>query len=338
MRSPTRLLAAAAPSGLPAVRGIVRSRLAGVFGPPPFDPDADPGDPGLFGPGSASWRIVAEPAAIVGGVRALLVQLLHPLAMAGVAQHSRFRDAPLERLRNTSAYVTATTFGSTREALAMARRVRAAHAPVRGTAPDGRPYRAAEPHLLAWVSVSLTSSFLATDRAYAPRPADQRDADAFVAEQARAAALLDPRVDLGALSRDADAQRALRAGTLPLPMIDDGTLPTTAAALEDTLRDFHPELSVTAEGREAFRFLLWPAIPPAVRAGYLPLLTGAIATLDPVQRRLLGLPASTLPYLPALAQTRALVSLLRVAAGTSQAGRLATVRTEARPQQHPTAG
>src|SRR5688500_18964402 len=160
MVSPLRLLATATPDGLPLTGRIIRAGLARAFGPPPFDPSAAPGDPGLFGPEAASWTIISDPAAIVGGIRALLVQLLHPLAMAGVADHSRFRDNALSRLQRTSAYVTATTFGATTDALAAAATVRRVHTRVRGVAPDGRPYAAADPHLLAWVSMALTSSFL----------------------------------------------------------------------------------------------------------------------------------------------------------------------------------
>lgn len=324
MRSPVRLLAAAAPSGLPGARRVLRSGLAQLFGPPPFDPDRDPGDPGLCGPGSASWRIIAEPAAIVGGIRALLVQLLHPLAMAGVADHSAFRTDPLGRLHRTAAYVTATTFGSTREALAIARRVRQAHTTVVGTAPDGRAYRAADPELLTWVSVALTSSFLATDAAFAPVPADRAAADAFVAEQSRAAALLDERVDLDDLD-PAD----VRAGRLDLPLLADGLLPLSASALRGRLDAFGSDLAVGDQAREALRFLVWPDLPPAVRTGYLPLLAGAIACLDPDQRRLLGFPSSRLAAAPVQAQTRLLLALMRIVSGTSPSARLAARRAAA---------
>lgn len=325
--SPLQRIAAAAPAGLPGVQALTRSGLARIFGPPPFDPQADPGDPGLFGPGSASWQIIAEPAAIVGGIRSLLVQLLHPLAMAGVADHSAFRNDPLGRLHRTSAYVSATTFGSTAEALAVARRVRGAHRPVKGVA-GGRPYRAADPQLLAWVSMALTSSFLATDRAYAPAPADAAAADRFVAEQARAAALLDPRVRLDDLGADAAALEALRVGNLPLPLVDEGLLPLSVTQLEDRLAGLRPELEVTEQGRETLRFLLWPDLSPALRGGYLPLLAGAVATLDPWQRRLLNWRLG--PVGAAWrTQTRALLTALRVSAGPSPALGVATRRAQA---------
>lgn len=329
--SPTRFLARTAPHGLPLVRQIVQGGLGRLFGPPRHDEHAHAGDPGLFGLGSASWRVLGEPAAIVGGVRALLVQLLHPHAMAGVADHSSFREDPLGRLRRTSAYVTTTAFGATPEALEVAEIVRRSHRAVRGVAPDGVPYDAADPHLLRWVSIALTSSFLAADRAYAPQPVDAATADAFVAEQARAAALLDPGVDLAALAADPQAQAAMRAGTWPLPLLDEGFLPTDVASLEACLACYEPELAVNAQGREGFRFLLWPPIPAPIKAAYLPMLAGALATLTEPQRRLLGLAGASPLAWPVQAQTRALLAALRLTTGTSPAQQAAARRAEASP-------
>jgi uncharacterized protein (DUF2236 family) len=321
-----RRLLAPGEEGLPGVRAVVRSGLARAFGPPPFDASRDPGDAGLYGPGSASWQVIGEPAAIVGGVRGLLVQLLHPLAMAGVHDHSRFRTDPLGRLHNTSAYVTATTFGSTREALGVARRVRGAHGVVRGQAPDGTPYAASDPRLLTWVSVALTSSFLASDRAYAPDPLSGTRADAFVDEQARAAALLDPRVDLEAIARDPGRRAALVAGELDLPMLADGTLPRSEAELAACLAGFGPELEVGPQAREALRFLLWPDLPAPLRAGYLPILGAAIASMAPSQRAHLGLATSWLAAWPLQVQGRALLRAFRVATGTSPSKAAALAR------------
>lgn len=319
VRSPVRWIGGAAPEGLPGVRQLVRIGMGQVFGPPPFDPSADPGDPGLFGTGAASWRIIGEPAAIVGGIRALLVQLLHPHAMAGVADHSRFRTDPLGRLRHTSAYVTTTAFGSTAQAVEAARVVRRVHSFVQGTAPDGRSYRADDPHLLAWVSLALTSSFLATDRAYAPQPADAAAADAFVAEQSRAGALLDPRVDLEELAGDPAALAALRAGDLRLPLLDEGALPVTVVELTDRLHAFRPELGLNHQGREAWRFLCWPPVAHPIRAAYLPMFTGALASLEPWQRRVLGLPGTRLAAWPLQTNTRALLAAFRLSTGVSPA-------------------
>ena len=320
-----RLLIAAAPSGLPGSGHLVRAGLGRAFGPAAFDPEDAPGDPGFFGPGSASWAVISDPAGIVGGIRALLVQLLHPLALAGVADHSHFRDDTIGRLQRTSAYVTATAFGSTREAFDAAATVRRVHRRVAGTAPDGRAYRADDPHLLAWVSVALTSSFLRTHRDYGLAPLTDDQADAFVAEQSRAGALLDERVDLAALRNDADAVDAFRRGDLTLPMIEEGRLPVTAAELASLLTMYAGEWVVDEQAKRTLRFLLWPELPAPLRAGYLPLLGGALASLDLAQRRLLGVRLG--PTAPALRmQTRAALLALRLAAGPSPTLRAAERR------------
>ena len=315
--TPLRLLTRLAPSGIPVLRSAIRAGLGHVFGPPPFDPAAAPGDPGLFGPGSASWRVVAEPAAIIGGIRALLIQLLHPLAVAGVADHSTFRDDPMGRLHRTSAYVTVTTFGSTPEALSVARRVRGAHRPVSGATPDGRPYRAGDPDLLAVVSVALTASFLVTDRFYAPHPVGTDIADAFVAEQSRAAALLDPRVDLDLLAADESARRMFRDGTLALPMIDQGALPTNVAELDEAVHRIRREHAVTNQTRDLLGFLLWPNLSSMLRAVYWPMLAGALATLERQDLRLIGTPHLPVSGYVARTQTRTALAALRVASGLS---------------------
>jgi uncharacterized protein (DUF2236 family) len=130
------------------------------------------GDPGLLGisPGDPAWRVHGHPTGMLtGGFAALMLQSLHPLAMAGVEQHSHFRTDPIGRLVGTARFVTTTTFGSTsaaQEAIALVRRI---HTRVRGTAPDGRPYRADDPELLTWVHTAEVHSFLAGYQAYAPR-------------------------------------------------------------------------------------------------------------------------------------------------------------------------
>ncbi len=304
-------------SGVPVVRGAIRTVLGRLFGPPMFDPTVDPGDPGLTGPGSASWEVIGEPAAIAGGIRGLLVQVAHPLAMAGVHDHSAFRTDPLGRLQRTAAYVTTTTFGSTREALQISQRVRAAHLRVHGTAPDGRAYRADDPHLLAWVSIALTSSFLGAHRLWAPHPL--ADEDAFVAEQSRIGALLDPRVDLRTLQRDEQAHQDLRAGRIHLPMLADGILPTTVAQLEATLTAYVPELGVNEQGREALRFLRRPPIPLAARGGYRSLLTGARGSLEPTVRDALEIGWPPAVARAAVGQASASLTLMRAMLGTSPA-------------------
>ncbi|MEX0592403.1 MAG: oxygenase MpaB family protein, partial [Nitriliruptoraceae bacterium] len=217
--------------GLFGVRHAIRYVLTRMFGRPPFDSHTDAGDEGLMGPDAASWRVIAEPAAIAGGIRGLFMQTAHPLAMAGVNDHSAYQQDPLDRLHRTSQYVTTTTYGSVRQALEAVLKVRQVHQWVNGTAPDGRPYDANDPRLLTWVSIALTDSFLDADRRWSPAPLPPPEADRFVAEQSYVAALLDPRVDVEALLQDATRWAALRRRELDLPMIVDGTLPTTADAL-----------------------------------------------------------------------------------------------------------
>ncbi|MFM9608953.1 oxygenase MpaB family protein [Streptomyces niveiscabiei] len=130
------------------------------------------GDPGLFGiaPGDPVWRVHGQATGMLtGGFAALMLQSLHPLAMAGVDQHSDFRADPVGRLNGTVRFVTTTTFGSAPAAREVIDLVKRIHTKVNGTAPDGRPYRADDPALLTWVHTAEVSSFLAGHQAYAPR-------------------------------------------------------------------------------------------------------------------------------------------------------------------------
>jgi uncharacterized protein (DUF2236 family) len=317
--------------GLPVLRGAVRAVLTRLFGPPPIDATRDLGDPGLTGPGSPSWRVIGEPAAIAGGIRGLLVQVSHPLAMAGVHDHSAFREDPLGRLQRTSAYVTASTFGSTAEAIAVAGRVRAVHPRVVGTAPDGRPYRADDPRLLTWVSVALTSSFLQGHRLWSPDVLTRAEEDRFVAEQSRIGALLDPGVDLAALRADPARQEAFRRGELDteLSLLREGLLPRSVDELDAVLADFLPELGVNDQGREALAFLRWPPIPLVARPGYQSLLLGAIGSLGPDLRRALELDRTARRADTLVAQARLTLRAMRLATGTSPTMHAARARTAA---------
>jgi len=136
------------------------------------------GDPGLFGPGSVCWEVHGDfTAMLIGGIRALLLQMLHPLALAGVWDHSNFREDMLGRLRRTGQFVSGTTYGSTQDAQWLIEKVRCIHLKVTGTA-DGQPYAASDPRLLTWVHVAEVSSFLAAhlrycDPALSPAAQDQ---------------------------------------------------------------------------------------------------------------------------------------------------------------------
>ncbi len=217
--------------------------------------------PRWFIAGSPIRRVHADAAMFVGGLRALLLQSLHPLAMAGVAGHSGYRSDPWGRLARTSTFLATTTFGTAEDAQAMVDRVRAVHERVRGRAPDGRPYRASDPHLLSWVHVAEADSFLAAHRRYGERPLTPAEADEYVAESGRIA-------------------RALGADVVP----------ETVAEVTACLESYRPELEATSEARDAARFLLrepplpWPARPP-----YRLLAAGAVALLPPWARTALDI-------------------------------------------------
>jgi uncharacterized protein (DUF2236 family) len=214
---------------------------------------AGEGDAGLFGPDSVAWRVHGHPSALVGGIRSLIVQTLHPLAMAGVAEHSDYRSDPIGRLRRTTAFVAATTYGATAQAEAAVAAVRRVHERVRGTAPDGRRYDANDPDLLAWVHHVEVESFLLAYKRVGPglSPAE---ADCYVEEMARLGDLMGARSPL-----------------------------TKARPLMDWVRH-HPEVRVTPEARSAARFLVGLPLPLAARPAYAVLLSAAIS-LVPLRRR-----------------------------------------------------
>ena len=131
-------------------------------------------------PGGIARRVHADlPTMLIGGVSALLLQTLHPLAMAGVAEHSNYQEDPLGRLRRTAAFVGTTTFGTVAEAEAAIAQVHRVHRRVKGTAPDGRPYSADDPALVTFIHVAEVSSFLASSRRYGPRPLTPEECDQY---------------------------------------------------------------------------------------------------------------------------------------------------------------
>ncbi len=149
-----------------------------------------PADDGLFGPSSVVWRVNRDRSYQLAGLRALMVQALHPLAMAGVAQHSTWRQDPFGRLAATSGYVLTTTYGDTASAMAAAAWVRKVHVHVRGVDPEtGLPYSAEDPALLLWVHAGLVDSVVEVVRRYGRR-LDPADADRYVAEMVRFAEIV----------------------------------------------------------------------------------------------------------------------------------------------------
>ena len=166
--------------------GLVERSAAAYAAAVPVTPEDD----GFFGPASVAWRVSADLAAPVAGLRSLLIQALHPLAMAGVDQHSDWRTDPVGRLAATSAYEVTVTFGDRASATRAARRVRAVHEHVRGVDPvTGQPYAAGDPALLLWVHAALVDSGLAASALFGT-PLTAADADRYVAEMTIAAELL----------------------------------------------------------------------------------------------------------------------------------------------------
>lgn len=149
------------------------------------------GDPGLFGPGSVCWKVHGDfPAMLCGGISALMLQMLHPLALAGVWDHSNFREDLLGRLRRTSQFIAGTTFASTADAQRLIERVRQLHHKVQGIAPDGRSYSADDPELLRWVHVAEVHGFLQGYLGYGGETLSEAEQDRYYDEVARIAEAL----------------------------------------------------------------------------------------------------------------------------------------------------
>jgi uncharacterized protein (DUF2236 family) len=207
-------------------------------------------------------RVHGDSSMFVGGIRALLLQSLHPLAMAAVAQHSDYRGDPWGRLQRTSYFLAVTTFGRADDARDAIARVRAVHQHVTGTASDGRPYAASDPHLLTWVHIAEADSFLRAHTRFGAHPLDQAGRDGYVDDMALIGA------ELG----------------VPDP-------PRTEAELADRIAQYRAELTATAEARDAARFLLIrPPLPGIIRAPYGVLAAAAVSLLPGWARRPLRLP------------------------------------------------
>jgi uncharacterized protein (DUF2236 family) len=141
-----------------------------------YDPGREMSDTGLFGPDSVTWRVNREGALLLGGGRALLLQVAHPLVAAGVSQHSNYREDPFGRLFRTLDTVTTIVFGSTPEAKAAAARLHRVHTRVKGDAEDGTPYVATDPALIMWVHATLVDTSLLVYENYVGRlTAAERD-------------------------------------------------------------------------------------------------------------------------------------------------------------------
>ena len=208
-------------------------------------------------------RVHGDSSMYIGGIRALLLQSLHPLAMAAVAEHSDYRGDPWGRLQRTSYFLAVTTFGREADARQAIARVRAVHERVTGIAADGRPYAASDPHLLTWVHIAEADSFLRAHSRFGTQPLDQAGRDGYVADMALIGA------ELG----------------VPDP-------PRTEAELAGRIRAYQGELAATEQAREAARFLLLrPPLPAIARAPYGVLAAAAVSLLPGWARRELRIPS-----------------------------------------------
>lgn len=245
---------------------------------------------GLFGPDSVTWQLHADPLLIVGGIRALLLQSLHPLALAGVAEHSGFKEDPWGRLGRTAEFVGTLTYGTRSEAVKAAARVRGVHRGLSGVEPEsGTPYRVDDPALLLWVHCCEVDSFLSTARRAGADLSDA-EADRYLTEQVLAAELVGiPPEDVPAAREDLDSY----------------------------FTDVQPMLRVTAEAQRAVRFLLAPPMPAWVRVltparpAWGGLATLSFALLPAWARRMYRLPGLTSTDAAATAGVRALRNSLQ---------------------------
>ncbi|KPC78178.1 MULTISPECIES: oxygenase MpaB family protein [Streptomyces] len=218
--------------------------------------------PRWFGPDRPIRTVHGDASMFIGGLRALLLQSLHPLAMAAVAAHSGYRGDPWGRLQRTSTFLAVTTYGAADDAQQAVDQVRAVHGRVRGTTSSGESYDAADPHLLGWVHVAEVESFLLAHQRYGEAPLDPAGYDGYIADTARVAEALgvtDP--------------------------------PRNRKQLAASLGTYRGELRPTEEAREAARFiLLHPPLPWAARAPYALLAANCVASLPRWARTSLELP------------------------------------------------
>ncbi|MCC6495935.1 MAG: DUF2236 domain-containing protein [Propionibacteriaceae bacterium] len=222
------------------------------------------GKPGerWFSSADPIWRVHRDASMFVGGITALLLQSLQPMAMAGVAGHSGYKSDPWGRLQRTSHYLAVTTFGTIPDAEAAIAKVRSVHHRVRGRDDRGRAYSASDPRLLKWVHLAEADSFLRAHQAFGAEPLTPAEADTYVAQAGVPAGLL---------------------GVLDPP--------GSVAELTAQLAAYRPELEATPAAREAARFLLLdPPLPLLARPGYGTLAAGAVSLLPPWARSALQLP------------------------------------------------
>jgi uncharacterized protein (DUF2236 family) len=245
-------------------------------------------DDGLFGPDSVTWKVVAHPGTIIGGLRALLVQSFHPLALAGVVQHSDYLERPLDRLKRTAYYVAATCFGDTATAQAAAAHVKKLHRKVRGVDPvTNQPYSAEDPDTQLWVHCVEVHSYLAAYRVFGDGLTPQEE-DRYLAESAQRAALLD---------------------------VPPERVPSSVAQMREYWAGVRSQLVVSDDTRATIRFVTRPPLTrdlAAVYPGLLVLANAAVAITPSDLRRLAGIDRSRARDAAAIAAARPLVLSLKL--------------------------
>lgn len=255
--------------------------------PPWLSVVAEGDDIGMFSPNDAPWIIHRDFSTLVGGVRALLMQALHPGSLAGVAQHSRYEQDPLGRLSGTIRWLTITTFGSNQAVQNEAGRVNRMHTRVSGEYQTAQgetsSYRAADPRLLLWVHIAFMESFLRSHQNYSKAPIPG-GADAYV--------------------------RLWGKSVAPLGLDD---VPTTEAELNLLLDEFCEELIVTDQTRAVIKWIRNAPLPPLTKPVYKLLFYSAVASLDPRFRALIGIRSAPLWLLRPV--TTGMLSLMRFAIG-----------------------
>jgi len=221
-----------------------------------------PADDGFFGPGSVTWRLTSDLSSPVAGLRALMVQALHPLAMAGVDQHSDWRSDPVGRLAATSSYLTIVSVGDKATAERVSQRVRRVHEHVRGVdTVTGQPYAAGDPALLLWVHAAFVDSNIAAAQLFGS-PLMAADADRYVAEMVAAAELVGVPTDM---------------------------VPASVAELERYIESVRPILRATPAARESMAYLLDPpGLDPDVAEIWQDIREGTIASLPDWARDMYG--------------------------------------------------
>lgn len=285
-----------------------RSRMLVMFSGEPDGRPAwvraidDGDDAGYFGAGSAAWHVHGSMATLVAGIRALLVQTLHPGAMAGVHDWSRYRDDPLGRLSGTIRWIICVTFGSTEQAQRESARVGRFHDRVQGeyAGADGATarYSAHDADLLDWVHLAFTDAFLGAAEVWAPRIPG--GSDRYVAEWAVAGELVG--------------------------VVDP---PRSEAELRGRLRALREAGVLRRDERvdEIVRFLRHPPLERAMRLPYAILFGGAVASLPKEFRRLLGLRR---PWWPAITATRVALRVVERVLGQKSTSEDAAQRRLAR--------